>query len=301
MKRKTKIGLFIFGLVDLLLLALCLLQIFHPIFDFGNFGLFNAKGTIAQQQNRLVIIAILLMLLIIVPVVLTGFYVIFKYREGNNQEYDPTWGDRHNKKQFLWWSLPILIIILLSIINFKTAHRLDPSKIITADVKPLTIEVVALPWKWLFIYPDQNIATVNFVEFPQNTPVDFKLTADAPMSLFWIPQLGGQMAAMQGMVNDLNLEANQTGQFPGQNSEINGSGYAGMKFVADSTSQADFNAWVTMVKNKSPMLNQAAYDELAKPSQNNTPAYYSLADDGLYGRIILKYVGPPNLAKMHDD
>src|SRR6185369_1742612 len=143
------------------------------------------KGTIAAQQSKLIVTAVLLMLVIVVPVIGTGFFIAFKYREGRNEAYDPTWGERYKYLQILMWAFPVLIITLLSVINFKSARQLDPSRAIVSDKAPLTIQVVALQWKWLFIYPDQNIATVNFVEFPENTPVNFELTADAPMNSFW--------------------------------------------------------------------------------------------------------------------
>ncbi|HVY68168.1 MAG TPA: COX aromatic rich motif-containing protein [Patescibacteria group bacterium] len=292
-KPKTgKIKLLLIGLVDAALLVLCLVQIFHPIFHFGNFGLFNAQGTIAQAQGRLIILAILLMLLIAVPVIITGYTVAFRYREGANRAYEPDWGERHKHLQFLWWACPALIIALISIINFKSAHELDPTRVIPSPLPPLTVQVVALQWKWLFIYPAQRIATVNFLEIPQNVPVNFELTAEGPMSLFWIPQLGGQMAAMAGMETRLNLMATKPGQFVGQNSEINGSGYAHMQFAVNSVPPADFNSWANSLQ-ASPPLTESAYQQLLTPSQDAPPAYFSYPNDSLYNSIMMKYMEPP--------
>jgi cytochrome o ubiquinol oxidase subunit 2 len=295
MKPKSKLEKLVFVLVliaDIILAALCLLQISHPIFDFGNFGLFNAKGTIAQAQGKLIVEAVLLMLVIVLPVIGTGFFVAFKYRAGREQKYEPDWGDRHSKLQFLWWAFPILIITLLSIINFRSSRQLDPYKPIASNNPPLNIEVVALQWKWLFIYPDQNIATVNYIKVPVNTPLHFELTSDATMNLFWIPQLGGQMAAMAGMETQMNLEANQLGEFPGSASEINGEGFAGMKFTVNSVSSDEFNSWIKNAAASNQILYQTSYDQLAKPSQNNPEATYSGIDKDLYNKIMGKYIKP---------
>ncbi len=291
--KKIKLGLTVGAALDVVLIILCLGLVIHPIFSLGNYGLFNAKGATAQAQGRLILTAMLLMLVIVVPVITAGFIIAFKYRAGRGQAYEPDWGDRHRYLQLVWWACPILIIALLSIINFQSAHQLDPSKTIASPYPPLTIEVVALQWKWLFIYPKQNIATVNYIDVPENVPLHFELTADGPMSLFWIPQLGGEMAAMAAMVNQINLIANQTGQFTGQNSEINGAGYSGMKFIVNSTSQTDFNSWVAGVQKSSPPLTQNAYNQLALPTQNNSAAYFGSVDQNLYNTIMMKYMMPP--------
>src|ERR1700722_6890983 len=159
MKPKSnskKLGLIVFVLADIILLGLCLLQIFHPIFHVTDYGVFNAQGTIAQAQSRVIITAVLIMLVIVLPVLGAGFYIAFKYRAGREQTYDPEWGQRHQHLQFLMWVFPALIIAFLSVLNFRSAHDLDPSKAIASPNAPITIQVVALPWKWLFLYPQQN-------------------------------------------------------------------------------------------------------------------------------------------------
>ncbi len=156
------------------------------------------------------------------------------------------------------WAVPIILIASLSVLNWKSTHELDPYQPIASNAPPLTVEVVALDWKFLFIYPQQNIATVNFIEFPVNTPLNFQLTADAPMSSFWIPQLGSQIYAMPAMSTQLHLIANSTGDFRGMDTEINGAGFSGMKFAARSVSQTDFNAWVASVKSVEPRWVQTS-------------------------------------------
>ncbi|HUC31287.1 MAG TPA: COX aromatic rich motif-containing protein [Candidatus Paceibacterota bacterium] len=259
-------------------------------------GVFDPQGPIALQERNLIILVVLIMLVVAIPMLIALYTFAWKYRAGNKKaKYDPehvgsVW------RQLVWWVIPAVIIVAIGIIDWQSTHALDPSKPIVSNVPPLTIEVVALEWKWLFIYPAQGIATVNFIQFPVTTPIHFELTADAPMSSFWIPQLGSQIYAMAAMETQLNLEADTTGEYTGKDTEINGAGYAGMIFLAKSTSRADFNAWVASVQNSSNTLTMDSYNALAAPSQNNPPAYYSSVDKNLYDTILMKYMIPQNSA-----
>ena len=256
------------------------------------FGVFAPQGPVASQERDLIVTAVLLMLLIAIPLIVTLYTFAWKYRAGNKKaQYDP---ERvgHVFGQLIWWTIPAVLILTISIINWKSTHALDPYKPIVSNVPPLTIQVVALEWKWLFIYPAQGIATVNFIQFPAGTPVHFDLTADAPMSSFWIPELGSQVYAMAAMRTQLNLMASTTGEFTGKDTEINGAGFSGMTFTAKSTSQADFDAWVKSVQGSSGSLTASAYNALAAPSENNAPAFYSSVDKSLYGTILMKYMIP---------
>ena len=232
------------------------------------------------------------MLVVALPVLFLFFFFAWKYRAGGQATtYEPNW-DRNWKLSLFKWVFPGTIIAILAIITWHTSHALDPYKPIASPNPPLTIQVVALRWKWLFIYPGQNIATINFIEFPTNTPVHFELTADGPMNSFWIPQLGGQMYAMAGMVNQLNLMADEAGQFQGSAAEINGQGFAGMKFIAQSASETDFETWVGSVKKTSPKLSYEDYTHLVQPSENSPQASYSSTDHDLFAHIIMNYMAP---------
>jgi cytochrome o ubiquinol oxidase subunit 2 len=148
-----------------------------------------------------------------------------------------------------------------------------------------------MDWKWLFIYPQQQIATVNYLQFPENTPLNFEVTSDAPMNSFWIPQLGGQIYAMPGMSTELHLMASQTGSFRGLSANISGTGFAGMDFVAKATTASAFNQWATNIRQAGNLLALARYNiSLNKPSYNNPPAYYDLGDQALYNEIVSKYM-----------
>jgi cytochrome o ubiquinol oxidase subunit 2 len=157
-------------------------------------------------------------------------------------------------------------------------------------MKPLNVQVVALQWKWLFIYPEQHIATVNFLEVPTNTPINFSITADAPMNALWIPQLGGQIYAMPGMTTQLHLMASEAGDYRGLSANLSGQGFSGMTFTARAVDTANFTAWVTDAQKSPQRLNNTTYASLAAPSKNNKVAYYTTADTALYPTIVMKYM-----------
>ncbi|HUZ92870.1 MAG TPA: COX aromatic rich motif-containing protein [Candidatus Paceibacterota bacterium] len=256
-------------------------------------GVFNPQGPVAAQERDLIVIAVLIMLSIAIPLLVTLYAFARKYRAGNKKAvYDP----EHTGGAFgqlILWAVPAAAIVVIAVLNWRSTHALDPYKPIVSSVPPLTIEVVALEWKWLFFYPTQGIATVNFIQFPVDTPIHFELTADAPMSSFWIPQLGGQIYAMAAMQTQLNLMADAPGEYTGKDTEINGAGYSGMTFVANATSAADFDAWVASVRHSSSSLTMDGYNALAAPSENNPPAYYSSVEKNLYDTILMKYMIPP--------
>lgn len=255
-------------------------------------GVLDPQGVIADKEGRLILTASWLMLIVVIPVFALSFFVILKYRASNeNTKYEPKWDSSHYI-EILWWGVPCLIIVALGVIAWKSSHELDPFKPIESDKKPLTIQVVALQWKWLFIYPEENIATVNYVQFPEKTPLIFDITADAPMNSFWIPQLGGQVYAMPGMKCKLHLMADRTGSFRGASANLSGTGFAGMKFTAKATSEEEFNAWVETARASENILTQESYLKLLAPTQNNPVALYQLQADGLFDDILMKYMMP---------
>ncbi len=279
------IWLTFFGLIALGLVVAVLL-------NGADVALVNPKGLIAGQQLRLLLFSIALLLLIAVPTLVLFYFIAWKYRESNHTAtYEPH--ARHGKLfVFGIWAIPTFYMFLLALVMWPATHKLAPQKSLVSDVKPLTIQVVALRWKWLFIYPEQNIATVNFVQIPADTPVQFELTADeAPMSSFWIPHLGGQLYAMTGHRNSLNLMAETTGDFAGRSAEINGDGFAGMKFVARASSREDFNDWAKSIRRSPVVLASEEYAKLLAPSENNHVAVYSEVEVGLYDTILAKYMG----------
>lgn len=251
------------------------------------------KGTIAKQQYDLLMFASLLSLIVIIPVFALTFFIAWRYRASNHKAtYKPNWDSSH-KLETIWWGIPIVLILILAVITWVTSHSLDPFKPIDSSKKPVKIQVVAMNWKWLFIYPEQNIATVNYLQIPEDTPVNFELTSDAPMNSFWIPQLGGQVYAMSGMSTKLHLQASEPGNYQGVSANLSGEGFSDMKFTARATSSDEFETWVKSVKQGKSKLTYEEYDRLAVPSHNNQPSSYSWQQQGLYDTVIRRYMSPP--------
>jgi cytochrome o ubiquinol oxidase subunit II len=264
----------------------------------ANIAVLNPQGMIASQQRDLIIFTSLLSVIVVVPVFTMLGLFAWKYREGNKRAtYTPD-EDGNRWLEALWWGIPIIIIGVLGVITWVTTHQLDPYKPITSTVAPLKVQVVALQWKWLFLYPEQGVASVGEMHIPVGTPVNFEITADAPMSAFWIPNLAGQIYAMNGMTSKLSLVADNPGTYRGSNTNINGEGYSKMYFdtiAMPSRNQFDSWAQITRERNDSMNLNMAAYEELAKPSDNKKPIHFKLQDVNLYAKIMDKYMS------SHDD
>lgn len=260
-------------------------------------AILQPKGVIAQQQRDLLIFATLLSMVVIVPVYVLTIMIAIRYRKGNKKAtYTPDW-DHSRKLETVWWGVPIAIILILSVVTWRSSHALDPFKPLSGNRAPVTIQVVALEWKWLFIYPEQNIATVNYIQFPENTPVNFVITADAPMNSFWIPELGGQVYAMNGMKTKLHLQANAPGTFKGSSANLSGEGFAAMRFTAEATSQSDFYKWVQNSKKALGTLGRQQYAELSKPTKDVSARFYGNVDSSLYDSIVMKYMAAePNRA-----
>jgi cytochrome o ubiquinol oxidase subunit 2 len=250
----------------------------------------NPQGIIAHKQRNLIVFSVILSLFVIVPVFTLLFTILGKYRETNTKAlYTPDW-DGNRAYEAIWWGIPILIILTLSVVTWNSTHDLDPFKPIDSNAKPLEVQVVALQWKWLFIYPEQNVATVNYVQIPVNRPITFTITSDAPMNSLWIPQLGGQIYAMSGMSTQLHLMADAAGSYNGSSANISGEGFAGMRFKVNATSPTEFESWVTWARQGQDYLGSDSYALLAKPSQNNWPATYTPVQEDLYATILSKYM-----------
>lgn len=274
----------------------------------GSFDVLVPKGVIAEQQRDLMVFATILMLLIVVPVFWLTAHIAWKYRASNPHagnkskkiQYTPDW-DSNNRLEAIWWGFPTAIILILSVVIWQSSHALDPYRPIASDETPLKVQVVALQWKWLFIYPQYNIATVNHLQLPTDRPVNFEITADAPMNSFWIPQLGGQVYAMAGMTTQLHLIANEAGTYRGSSANLSGEGFANMKFNATATSEVEFDNWVKSVKQSANRLTYDTYDQLAKPSLDSVLASYASTESDLHATIISKYGGNHGVSQQGHD
>lgn len=283
MNRKLRI---LVGLTLLLLVSVALTSLFTS----GRIDVLEPAGSVAGQQRDLIYISVLLMLIVVVPVFIMVFLFAWRYREGNKKaKYHPDWD--HNKKlEAVWWSVPLIIILILGGIIWKTSHSLDPYQPLNSKTKPEKVQVVALQWRWLFIYPERNLATVNELIIPEDTPINFEITSDAPMNSFWIPRLGGQVYAMAGMNTTLHLIADEQGSYNGYSANISGEGFSDMKFTTKAVSTKQFQNWVN---NKSgSRLDSTQYQQLAKPTRSKELIKFSSVESGLFNFIIGKYMNP---------
>lgn len=256
--------------------------------------LLNPKGIVAADQKHILIISVVLMLLIVVPVLILTLVIARKYRASNTKaKYEPDWA-HSTLIEFVCWAIPCAIIIALATITWISSHRLDPYRPLDVDAKTktITIQVVALNWRWLFIYPEQKIASINLMQFPANTQVKLLITADAPMNSIQIPQLAGQIYAMPGMQSQLHLLANEPGDYYGFSANFSGEGFSNMQFTARVTSQAEFEKWVQSVKKSPNFLTMPAYNKLALPSEDGKVQYFSSVSNNLFKNIIMKYMMP---------
>jgi len=281
-----------FKIVFFVLLVLAAIALSGLYIGNHDIAVLNPKGEIGIKEKDLIVTSSLLMLIVVIPVFIMMSFFAWRYREGNEKAvHAPDW--EHNYiAEYCWWGIPLILIGILAVITWKSSHELNPFNPIKSDVKPLKIQVVALQWKWLFIYPEQGIASINFIQFPEKTPIDFEITSDAPMNSFWIPQLGGQIYAMPAMRTKLSLIANEIGSFRGVSANISGEGFAGMTFIAQSSSSSDFDKWVQSVKLSNKGLSGDGYRQLVEPSANNPVSGYVLEQPDLFDQIIMKYMLP---------
>jgi cytochrome o ubiquinol oxidase subunit II len=264
-----------------------------------NMVVMNPSGDIAAQQSHLIVVSTLLMLLIIVPVIALTIFFAWRYRKSNTAaRYEPDW-DHSTKLELIIWGAPLLIVIALGLITWISTHTLDPyrpldrldaNRPISSASEPINVEVVALDWKWLFIYPDLGIATVNELATPVDVPVRFKITASNVMNSFYIPALAGQIYAMPGMETTLNAVINQPGEFEGFSANYSGAGFSHMRFKYHGMDVADFDRWVAAIKANGGTLDRAAYLQLAKPSESEPVHVYKTVTPDLYNTILNRCV-----------
>ncbi len=249
-------------------------------------GILDPQGPIASQELLLLINSTAIMLVVVVPVVLATLAFAWWYRSSNAHASRSTDESFEGRMEFVVWSIPALIVILLSGVIWIGSHQLDPKAPIPANADPLRVDVVALDWKWLFVYPDQRVAAVNQLVIPVGTPVHFRLTSATVMNSFFIPQLGSQIYTMGGMTTHLNLLADNPGEFPGFSANFSGDGFAEMRFVAKAVPAGDFDAWLSQVRGTGPALDEAGYAELAKPSKAVPPTTYRSVMPNLFEHIL---------------
>jgi cytochrome o ubiquinol oxidase subunit 2 len=257
--------------------------------DLRHSAVLDPKGPIALAERDLLRDAFYVMMLVIVPVIVLTLLFAWRYRASNTRAvYTPKWADSARIDAVVWL-IPALIVIAVAVLLWRSTHKLDPYREIASSTAPLDVQVVAQDWKWLFIYPEQGIATVNQLAIPNGRPVSLRITSDTVMNSFYVPQLAGQIYAMAGMQTRLQLLADQPGKFVGRNSMYSGGGFSDQHFEVVSLSPGDFDAWVAKAKQAPGTLDAAAYTALAAKSRSNPIAYYSAIEPKLFDSIIAKY------------
>lgn len=267
----------------------------------------NPAGDVARQQRDIIYISTGLMLLIIVPVIILIVVFAWRYRKGKGGTYDP---DFHHSTslELVIWSAPLLIIIALGALTWSSTHLLDPFRPLdrfsaeqkqgmaqNSAEKPMVIQVVSLDWKWLFIYPEQNIATVNELVLPVNRHVRFDITSSNMMNTFYAPTLAGMIYAMPGMRSTVHAVLNKPGEYEGFSANYSGAGFSDMRFKLRGVDDAGFDGWVARARSDGKSLDYPAYKILAKPSEKVAPIYFASVNSDLFWRILERCVDPGQL------
>jgi cytochrome o ubiquinol oxidase subunit 2 len=252
--------------------------------------LMNPKGSIGAQEKDLILIALGLMLLVVIPLMVLTVVFAWRYRETNTKAtYAPKWA-HSTKIEVVVWSIPCVIVAFLAVLIWVTTHSLDPYRPLESNVKPVNVEVVALDWKWLFIYPDYGIATVNHLAIPVGTPINFRLTSSSMMNSFFIPQLGSQIYAMAGMQTQLHLIADEPGTYAGRSSAFSGPGFSDMHFDTVAMPPAQFDGWLRQARSAPTVLDQATYRSLEQPSIKSPVATYANVTPGLFDSVVDRFM-----------
>lgn len=261
----------------------------------------SPSGDVAAQQRDLLVISTVLMLLIIVPVMALTVFFAWRYRQSNTEAaYEPDW-DHSTHLEVAIWGAPLLIIICLGALTWAGTHLLDPYRPLDRiaegrpapkSVKPLQVNVVALDWKWLFIYPEYGIATVNELAAPVDRPIQFTITSSSVMNSFYVPALAGQIYAMPGMQTTLYGVINHPGEYRGFSANYSGAGFSGMRFTFHGMPQAGFDQWVTQVKASGATLDRPGYLLLERPSENVAPMHFASVDATLFNAVVNLCVEP---------
>jgi cytochrome o ubiquinol oxidase subunit 2 len=239
-------------------------------------GVLDPQGPIGAAERTILLNATVIMLAVVAPVIVLTLAFGYWFRAGNTKAtYLPEWA-YSGRIEVVVWSIPTLVVLFLGGIAWIGSHELDPPRPIASDAKPINVEVVALDWKWLFIYPDQGVASVNRLIVPAGAPISFRLTSATVMNSFFVPQLGSQIYAMSGMTTRLNLLADRPGVYPGLSAQFSGDGFSDMRFDVEAVPADDFQAWIkTAQSGGGGALDPASYAALARPSSAVAPRTYA--------------------------
>lgn len=262
----------------------------------------DPKGPVGQRAAELINTSILLMLIVVLPVFIMVIWFSIRYRAGNKKStYKPDWA-HSNKIEWFIWTIPVIIIVILSYLTWTSTHELDPYKPIASDKPALQVEVISTDWNWIFVYPEDSIATINELVIEAGRPVSFKLTSATVMTSLFIPDLGSQIYAMAGMQTQLNLMADEPGNFVGRNLEYSGNGYHQMSFDVKAKTTEDFANWVLEAKKSTSALSMEEFNKIKVPNVNHPVVIYSSVEPDLFEKVMAPYMQWMNHGEMkkHD-
>ena len=255
-------------------------------------GVLDPVGPVGRDDAHILIDALLIMLAIVIPTILLAFWMAWRYRASNTKaEYLPYWSFS-GRIEAVVWSIPILTIMFIGGVIWIGSYRLDPFRPLDSKVPPLEVQVVSLDWKWLFIYPQQGVATVNQLVVPAGTPVHFSITSGSVFNTFFVPRMGSMIYAMPGMVSQLNLQADRPALLYGRSAHFSGDGFSDMDFQVHSVAPAQFAAWAQGAKGAGPVLDQRTYALLARQSQRVAPITFSTIDPQLFQAVASQKIAP---------
>ena len=255
-------------------------------------GVLDPKGPIAAGERLILFNSLSIMLAIVVPTIVATLAVATWYRASNKRaRYRPEF-EYSEILEVLVWAIPAMTVLLVGGVAWVGSHDLDPRKPISSSAHPIRVQVVSLDWKWLFIYPEQGIASVNRLVVPIHTPLSFELTSAGVMNSFFVPQLGSQIYTMAGMVTRLNLQADQPGSYRGLSAQYSGRGFADMRFTVDAVPAEAFAQWVETAGNTGPALDSPAYADLVRASSAVAPFTYRAVDRALFDDIVRSVARP---------
>jgi len=249
-------------------------------------GVLDPKGPVAAAERLILFDSLGIMLAIVIPTVLATLAVAYWFRASNRRAgYQPEFA-YSGRLELLVWSIPLMTVLLVGSVAWIGAYDLDPPKPIPSSAKPVMVQVASLDWKWLFVYPEEGVASVNHLTIPVGTPVSFELTSSGVMNSFFVPQLAGQIYTMAGMVTHLNLQADHSGTYRGMSANFSGEGFADMHFNVDAVTPEAFAEWVASTRSSGPVLDAQAYAALVKPSKAVAPFTYRSIAPGLFAGIL---------------
>jgi cytochrome o ubiquinol oxidase subunit II len=255
-------------------------------------GVLDPAGPVGAAERKILFDTVAIMLLIVIPVIIGTLFIAFRFRASNTRaQYRPTF-THSGRIELITWSIPALVVFFLGGVAWTSSFLLDPARPLASRAKPLEIQVVSLDWKWLFIYPEQRVASINRLVVPVGVPLHLRLTSASVWNVFWVPQLGSMLYCMHGMAGTLYLQADHPGVYPGGSAMMSGDGFASMHFDTDAVSKSEFASWVGAAQAAGPALDDDAYRALLRQSSNVPPRIYGSVRPGLFEAIVTQQMPP---------